>query len=484
LAEPKSPKVASPEAPETPARRASAGRKPARPDGDWMRTSDLAFYHLNPRRGNVPLIVESLKAHGQYKPIIVNRGALTGRPNEVLAGNHLLRAGQELGWERMWCQFVDVDDVEAARIVAVDNRASDKGTYDTEMLATLLEGLPDLGGTGYDEGDLRRLLNGIGEGEQEGLTDPDDAPAKPSKEFVRTKEGDVWLLGPHRLVCGDSENLDVIRTATDGAEVDALWTDPPYGVEYTGGTKDALTIQNDTLEGLPRLLHNAFTAALEVLRPGAPVYVAHPDTARVLFELTLRDAGYLLRQTLLWVKNALMLGRSDYQYKHEPILEAAVDDPDGANVSRETFPAPILEAPDEEAPASEPTEFSPVAYGFTPGLKGRLGRGGLQWYGDNKQTTVFEFPKPKASREHPTMKPVDLIVAHLRNSTTRGQSVLDLFGGSGSVIIAAYRLGLIAYLIELEPAYCDVICRRWQEHTGVMPILERTGKGVDFTKVG
>jgi site-specific DNA-methyltransferase (adenine-specific) len=221
----------------------------------------------------------------------------------------------------------------------------------------------------------------------------------------------------------------------------------------------------------------------------------------MIFEGALRETGYLYRQTLIWVKNTLVLGRSDYQYKHEPILElenleGAIDplEPSSpaADVSRETTePAPGEPVLDAAALAAvdgdaEPLQHAPVLYGFTPGVKGagRLGRGGEQWYGGNKQTTVFEFPKPAASREHPTMKPTDLIVAQLRNSTVRGQLVLDHCAGSGSTLIAAHRIGLVAALVELEPDYCDVICRRWQEFSGVMPILERTGEAVDFVPKG
>lgn len=460
-----------------------------------VRTADLNAYFRNPRVGNVPLIVESLRSHGQYKPLVVNRGTKTGRPNEVLAGNHLLRAGQKIGLDKMLVHWLDVDDDEAAAIVLVDNRASDKGGYDNVLLAELLQDVPTLDGTGYSEADLRRLLNGLDEGEEEGLTDPDAVPDVPGGRRVKTKPGDVYLLGKHRLVCGDGQLVDTLRLATGGAEADAMWTDPPYGVDYVGKTKEALTIKGDGKSGLAELLHNLFTAAKVVLRPGAPVYVAHADTERMTFERALRETGYLYRQTLIWVKNTLVLGRSDYQFRHEPVLELEVlegpvdplePEAPAADVSRETFePAPgepALEEAGVDAIDGEPLTHEPVLYGFTPASKGsgRLGRGGEQWYGGNKQTTVFEIPKPAASREHPTMKPTDLIVAQLRNSTVRGQLVLDLCAGSGSTLIAAHRIGLLAALVELEPAYCDVICRRWQEFSGVMPILERTGEPVDF----
>jgi site-specific DNA-methyltransferase (adenine-specific) len=447
---------------------------------ELVTTAKLNPFHRNPRIGNVPLIVDSLKAHGQYKPLIGNRGTKTGRPNEVLAGNHLLQAGLQMGLEQMLVHWLDVDDEEAAKIVLVDNRASDKGGYDSELLAGLLVDLDDLTGTGYSDGDLSRLLAGLELGDQDGLTDPDSVPEPPLVPI--TVPGDVWLLGPHRLVCGDSQFVDVLDAAANGTIIEAMWTDPPYGVDYVGGTKDALKILGDQKAGLSRLLHDSFTAALTVLRPGAPCYVAHADTARIVFETSLNDVGYLVRQNLIWVKNALVLGRSDYHYKHEPILEAeavgVAEELVDADVSRETLPT------EDDLTEGEELQHEPLLYGFTPGGQGRLGRGGPNWYGNNKQTTVFEIPKPPVSREHPTMKPVELIVRMLRNSVVRGGTVLDMFAGSGSTLIACHRLALIAHLVELDPRFCDVICRRYQEHTGVMPILERTKDAVTFLPQG
>lgn len=182
-------------------------------------------------------------------------------------------------------------------------------------------------------------------------------------------------------------------------------------------------------------------------------------------------AGLLVRQNLVWVKTSLVLGRADYHYRHEPILEAEVPADD--------------EAPDAEAVDTElevVTTHEPVLYGFTPGGKGRLGRGGDRWHGDNKQSTVFEVPKPTRNGEHPTMKPTELIGRMLANSCPVGGLVLDLFGGSGSTMIAAHHHRSRSALVELDPRYADVICRRWQEHTGILPILARTGELVDFTE--
>ena len=431
-----------------------------------MKTADIEPYYRNPRVGNVPLIVESLKAHGQYKPLVVNLGTKTGRANEVLAGNHLLQAGLKIGLEEMLVHLVDVDDDEAARIVLVDNRASDKGSYDLEGLAGLLGDLPDLDGTGYSDADLTRLLNGLEMGDGVGLTDPDDVPAAPLKTI--TKTGDVWLLGRHRVVCGDSRDVDVLQSAAGGssAPIDALWTDPPYGVDYVGKTKEKLTIKNDGAAGLSELLLHSLQAARTVLRDGAPCYIAHADVMRMVLEQAAIDAGYLVRQNLVWVKNTMVLGRSDYHYKHEPILEVE--------------PLPAATPAPEVEPEPETITHEPILYGFNPGAPGRLGRGGDAWYGNNKQTTVFEVAKPAASREHPTMKPTELIVKQLRNSVIRGGTVLDMFGGSGSTLIAAHQLNLEARLVELDPTYVDVICRRFQEHTDVMPIRASDGIAVSF----
>lgn len=411
---------------------------------------ELQTYHRNPRRGDVKAIAESLRVRGQYRPIVVNLGTRTGRPLEVLAGNHTLLAARALGWESIEATTVDVDDDGAAQIVVADNRLADLGEYDEAELARLLADLDSLEGTGFSDQDVASMMAALEE--PVALTDVDDVPDLPESEPV-SRLGDVWELGPHRLVCGDATDESVLRLAVGSGRADVMWTDPPYGVEYVGGTKDALTIQNDGAAGLPGLLDGAFAAAAGVLRAGAPVYVAHADSGRVTFEGALRGAGFDVRQNLVWVKNALVLGRSDYHYQHEPVLYGL---------------APY--EPDHE----------PILYGFADptGVKGRLGRGGPRWFGDNRQTTVFTVPKPKRSAEHPTMKPVELIVPMLRNSLPAGGLVLDMFAGSGSTLIAAHHVNGRAALVELDPRYVDVICRRWQEHTGVMPV--RGGESVDF----
>ena len=412
--------------------------------------ADLRPYGANPRQGNVATIAESLQVNGQYRPVVVNK-----RTGEILAGNHTYAAALSLGWTELAVTYVDVDDEQAKRIVLVDNRSNDLATYDDAALAELLGTLDGLTGTGFSDRDLAALLAELDTGDPAELTDRDDAPAPPQQSV--SKLGDVWRLGPHRVLCGDSTDSGAVAIMLAGDVPDCVWTDPPYGVSYAGRTKDALTIQNDGKAGLPALLAGAFRTVAALARKGAPVYVAHADTERIAFETAMLDAGLLVRQNLIWVKNSIVLGHSDYHYKHEPILAA-------------------------ETPTDEPdNDHAPVLYGFTPGGTGRLGRGGPNWLGDNKQSTVIAADKPPRNAEHPTMKPVELITTMLANSCPLGGLVLDLFGGSGSTLIAAHHGRQRAALVELDPRYVDVICRRYQEHTGVTPILESTGEPHDFT---
>jgi DNA modification methylase len=413
----------------------------------------LRLYERNPRRGVVAKIAESLEANGQYRAVTARRGT-----REVLAGNHTLQAARSLGWSHVAVAWIDVDDQEAARIVLVDNRLSDLATYDDEALLELLQYVPVLTGTGYDDAALAALLAAVDE--PVALTDVDEPAHVPVTP--RSRVGDVWQLGDSLLLVGDATDTAAVAGMLDGRVPDCVWTDPPYGVNYVGGTSDALTILNDGADNLPGLLLGAFTTAVHVARPGAPVYVAHASTEGHAFETALAAAGILVRQQLVWVKSSLVMGRADYHYRHEPIY--AGETPDEADTDN-----------------VEPTRHGLAAYGFTPGGRGRLGRGGEHWFGDNRASTVFEFPKPRRNGQHPTMKPVDLIRAMLANSCPPGGLVLDLFGGSGSTLIAAHHQHATAALVELDPRYADAICRRWQEHTGVLPVLRTTGAAVDFT---
>jgi DNA modification methylase len=383
-------------------------------DTQTVAIDDLTPFPGNPRRGSVAAIKESLEQNGQYRPVVVRRHTM-----EVLAGNHTVQAAKELGWKEIAVTLVDCDEEQAKRIVLVDNRTNDLATYDDAELAALLTELPSLEGTGYDQAALDELLDSLSPAP---LLE-DEVPPLP--ETPRTRPGDLYKLGPHRLLCGDARDPRSYERLLAGEKARLLWTDPPYGVDYEGRTRARLRIENDSAAGLRSLLESSFGAADQALAPGAPIYVCAPAGALIVpFVEALGAASWELRQTLVWVKDALVLGRSDYHYRHEQLL-----------------------------------------YGFKP-AKGRLGRGGRGWYGSDSETSVLEVPRPKASREHPTIKPVELIEFALRNSSRRREIVLDPFCGSGSTIIACEHSGRRGFGIELDPRYCDVVCERYESLTG------------------
>lgn len=427
--------------PATPATAAATGENIA-PGLAALATpvDDLDLLPGNPRIGDVDAVAASYRRLGQRKPMVARRGP-DGR-GVVLAGNHQLQAARQLGWDRIAVVWVDDDDATASAYALADNRTAELGGYDDAALAALITQVADhdaalLADTGWADDAVAELLERVTPVElPTPPADPDDVP---DTAPAITAPGDVWQLGPHRVLCGDSTVLTDLERVLDGGLADIVWTDPPYGVSYTGKTADALTIENDGADGLPSLLQGAVGSILAGARPGAPVYVAAPAGRQsIVFANALNDAD-LFRQRLVWVKDILVLGHSDYHYRHEDIY-----------------------------------------YGFVPG-EGRLGRGGdAGWYGDNAQTTVLEFPKPMVSKDHPTMKPIELITHCLNNSSKPGHTVLDLFGGSGSTLIAAHLTGRIARLIELDPHYVDVICRRYQKITGDKPIHADTGAPHDF----
>jgi len=383
-------------------------------DATLFPIEDLHPYPGNPRRGDLEAIKQSLTTNGCYRPLVANR-----RTNEILAGNHTWLAAKELAWTEIPVSWVDVDAETAARIVLADNRSNDLATYDEEALAALLQELPELEGTGYDRDDLDALLAELGKSEP-GEDEPPPLPASPT-----TRPGELFELGPHRLLCGDARETSAYRTLLGEERADLLWTDPPYGVDYEGKTEQRLRIEGDGRSGLADLLAKSFAAIDAALSPGSPLYLAHPGGERSLaFAAAFLAAGFQWRQTLVWVKDAIVLGHLDYHYQHEQLL-----------------------------------------YGFKPG-EGRLGRGGRGWHGDDAQSSVLEFDRPKASREHPTAKPPELIEHCLRNSSRPGAVVLDPFAGAGSALVACEQSGRAARLLELDPRYCDVILARYERLSG------------------
>lgn len=385
---------------------------------ETFKISDLSTYHKNPRRGDVDAIAESLKARGQYRPIVVNIGTHASHDYEILAGNHTYLAAKKLGWKTIQATTVDVDDDQAAQIVLADNRLANLGGYDDETLSALLSDVSSLDGLGWSQDDVDELAAALeperDDSEVEDVEVPDDAPQ-------RVKRGEIWVLGEHRLMCGDSTKPEDIRKLLGGGEADLWLTDPPYNVAIVGKTKKHLTIENDSWandDEFVEFLRKAFVTALDVLKPGCAFYVWFAQTQAENFLAAADKAGMTIRQTLIWAKSTFSLGRQDYQWKHEPCL-----------------------------------------YGWKDGASHR-------WFSDRKQTTVLEFEKPARNAEHPTMKPVPLMAYEIRNSSRVGDTVLDSFGGSGSTLMACEQTGRKCVTMELDPHYCDVILKRWEDYTG------------------
>jgi DNA modification methylase len=375
----------------------------------------LKPYPGNPRINDaaVDAVANSIKEFGWRVPIVVDEEGV------ILAGHTRLKAALKLKLSEVPVHVARGLTPEQARAFRIaDNQTSAIAEWDEDRLIAELLALQatdyDLSLTGFEDDELTRMLAQT----QEFQADPDDVPEPPDEAI--TLPGDLWLMGNHRLLCGDATKPDNIARLMNGVQTDLLLTDPPYGVAYVGRTADALTIANDDLDepALRHLFVGALNAAKPHLKPGAAFYLWHADSAGFTFRAACEDAGFRVRQCLVWVKSCFSLGRQDYQWKHEPCLYGWADDATHT------------------------------------------------WLGNRSQTTVLEFDKPSRNAEHPTMKPVELFAYLLGNSCKPGGVVLDPFAGSGTTVLACEMRGCHAYVSELDPKYCDVIVKRWSQVTG------------------
>ena len=343
--------------------------------------------------------------------------------------------------------YVDLSPEEEKIALATIDPLSAMAETDQAMLDQLLDGLE------VDNDDLNSLLESMISPDlldepEDGLTDDDDCPEPRDKSKVQP--GEVWIMGSHRLMCGDGTHQEQVTRLVDSANVDMVWIDPPYNVDYQGGTEDKLTIQNDKMGDaqFKVFLTDLFTACALWTKPGGPIYVAHADSEGVNFRSALQDGGFMLKQCIIWVKNNFTLGRQDYNWQHEPILYGWK--PGAAHSWHGEFNKSTVFDDEKDIRTMEKSDL----VNLCRQLKNQL------------NTTVIREDKPNRSADHPTMKPVNLIVHMIRNSSTRHDKVLDLCGGSGSTLIACEKLKRQARIMELDPVYCDVIIRRWQEFTG------------------
>lgn len=393
---------------------------------EW-KVSDLIEYARNPRKNDhaVDKVAAAIREFGFRVPILAKSD------KTVIDGHLRLKAAKKLGLEVvpvMLCDDMTDAQIKAFRISV--NRVAEFAEWDDDLLRIELD---ELGEMGFDLELTGFSLDEIGELQVEEIApeyedDADGEVIEPPPE-PKTKEGDVWILGKHRLMCGDSTSIDALEKLCNNQLVDMWLTDPPYNVAYEGGTKEKLTIKNDSMpdEDFRQFLRDCYVAADAVMKPGAVFYIWHADLEGYNFRGAAKDANWKVRQCLIWKKSTLVMGRQDYHWKHEPCL-----------------------------------------YGWKDGA-------GHLWASDRKQTTILEFDKPRRNGEHPTMKPVDLFEYCLLNNTKGGDIVLDSFGGSGTTMIACEKNGRVGYLMELDPKYCDVIINRWQTLTGKEAVLESTG---------
>lgn len=391
------------------------------------RYEDVEIEKLKPYKNNarthsdeqIEKIAKSMKEFGFINPVLVD-----GNLN-VIAGHGRILGAKKLGMKEVPCLFIeDLTEEQKRAYIIADNRLAEDAGWDKELLKIELEDLKnmnfDITLTGFELEDFDFSMD-----ETEVIEDEFDetVPEEPT-----SKKGEIYKLGKHFLMCGDSTDINDVEKLMNGVKADMLLTDPPYNVDYEGGT--GLTIQNDNMddETFREFLRVSFFNANSVMKEGAVFYIWHADSEGYNFRGACHDIGWKVRQCLIWCKNTLVMGRQDYHWKHEPCL-----------------------------------------YGWKEGAS-------HLWASDRKQTTVLEFDRPSVSKEHPTMKPVGLFDYLIKNNTKKDDIVLDLFAGSGTSIIACEQNGRIAYSMELDPKYVDVIISRWEKLTGQQAERIENGK--------
>lgn len=438
---------------------------------EHLPTDALVPYARNSRTHSpeqVAQIAASIREFGFTNPVLIDAN------NTLIAGHGRVMAAQSIGVATVPAiRLAHLTDAQRRAYVIADNKLAENAGWDMATLAREVEDLTaegfDIDLLGFGDDELTALLGDAKKDPDIGVdgSNIDDAPDL--RPTPTTKTGDLWLLGQHRVVCGDSTSATNIKKLMAGGGADMCWTDPPYNVAYE--TK-AGKIDNDDLtdKEFKAFLFEAFQRAFDVLKPGASIYVAHAHAEGKNFQSAFVEAGFKLSSCLVWRKNSLVLGRSDYQWQHEAIHYGWK--PGAAHRwfggRKQTT---IVELPTHDSP-----------FQLRPDGKFEIQLGNSVMVVDgcatveDLLTSVILEPKPSRSEGHPTMKPVALVERMLRNSAKRADVVLDLFGGSGSTLMAADRLGMCARLSELDPKYCDVIVRRWQAFTGKSATLESTGQ--------
>ena len=373
----------------------------------------------------------SLREFGFINPVIIDRDF------NVIAGHGRIAAAKEEGITEVPCVFVDyLTEAQKKAYILADNRMALDAGWDEELLRIEIESLQgadfDVSLTGFGEDEIADLFSGDGEKD---VKDDDFDLSAALEKAAFVEKGDIWTVGRHRLMCGDATSAEDVAALMDGKKANLIVTDPPYNVAFKSGS--GLSIQNDSMENgeFYTFLYNSFQNMVEHLESGGAAYVFHADTEGLNFRKAFVDAGFHLAGVCIWVKNSLVLGRSDYQWQHEPVL-----------------------------------------YGF-------LKNGKHPWYSDRKQTTIWNYDKPKRNKNHPTSKPLDLLGYPICNSSQENAIVIDTFGGSGSTMMACEQTNRICCMMELDEKYASVILRRYVEDTGDSEnvYVERGGEKIPYS---
>jgi len=401
-----------------------------------VKTSELIPYINNARthdEAQIKKIQSSIREFGFINPVIIDD------KNNIIAGHGRVQAALKEGITEVPCiKESHLSEYQKKAYILADNKLAELSGWDFDLLANEIEELKnsdiDIDMLGFDEKELLELIEEKHDAEEDGFDLEENLNAK---EIV--KRGDIWNIGKHRLMCGDSTNKEDVYKLVGEQKVDLLLTDPPYNVSYEGKTKDSLKIENDSMpnEKFREFLKNAFIAADNVMKNGAVFYIWHADLEGYNFRGACADAGWKVRECLIWNKSSMVLGRQDYHWKHEPCL-----------------------------------------YGWKGGS-------GHLWNSDRKQTTVLNFEKPSRNGEHPTMKPVALFSYQLQNNTKEEDTVLDLFGGSGTTLIACEQTNRKCFMMELDEKYATVIIKRYIELTkneGEVYVM-RGDKKINYTEL-
>ncbi|MDY0373681.1 MAG: DNA modification methylase [Candidatus Izemoplasmatales bacterium] len=389
------------------------------------KTSELIEYENNPRNNEAAIdaVAKSIEEFGFKVPIVITK------ENVIIAGHTRLKASLKLGLATVPC--IVADDLTEGQIKAfrlADNKTAELASWDFTKLESELASIEmDMSVFGFE--DLESKV-------PDNATDDDFDPSEELTETPYTKRDDIYLLGNHRVMCGDATIKESVDKLIQDEKVDLTFTDPPYNVDYEG---TAGKIMNDKMEDntFYLFLFQAFKNIFDHTKPGGAIYVCHADTEGINFRTAFKNAGFKLAECLVWVKNALVLGRQDYHWRHEPIL-----------------------------------------YGWREGAA-------HYFIDDRTQDTIWEYNKPKRNEEHPTMKPLELCGRAIANSSRVGEIVLDLFGGSGSTLISSDQLQRKARLMELDERFVDVIVKRYLKHKGTIAecYLIRDGKKIELSSI-